>query len=117
MNLLLGESNELRNRLLHVRWHSVKRHFDVSAPLKRQDDVSDALTVGLSTSETAVLRIITDDRGISIDAIAKQVGVSKSTVDRSIRSLKAKGLLSRVGSTKRPQWVIAASAQVTDGPE
>lgn len=116
-NLLLGERNELQNRFLHVRWHSVKRHFDVSAPLKRHLDVSDALTVGLSTSETAVLRIITDDRGISIDDIAKKVGVSKSTVDRAIRSLKAKGFLSRVGSTKRPHWVIAASAQVTDGPE
>ncbi|MCM1518689.1 MAG: Fic family protein [Pseudoflavonifractor sp.] len=106
-NLLLGETNELRNRYLHVRWQSVKPQNDVSDPVKPQNDVSDVLPEGLSMREAAVLKLIINDTGISIAQLAGKAGLSTSTVDRVIRSLKDKGILSRTGSTKQVRWVVS----------
>lgn len=74
--------------------------------LKPQNDVSDSLPEGLSLKETAVLKLIISDTSISIDKLAKEIGLSTSTIDRIIKSLKNKGILSRIGSTKQLKWVI-----------
>ena len=105
-NLLLGETNVLRNRYLHIRWQDVKHHFDVSDVLKHQNDVSSVMPEGLSLKEPAVLKSIMADNGISIARLAETIGLSTSTIDRIIKSLKDKCILSRTGSTKQLNWEV-----------
>lgn len=115
-NLLLGETNELKNRYLHVRWQSekpqndvsnlAKPQNDVSEALKPQNDVSSVMPEGLSLKETAVLKSIMADNGISIARLAAITGLSTSTIDRIIKSLKTKCILSRTGSTKQLKWEV-----------
>lgn len=46
------------------------------------------------------------DTGISIAQPAATTGLSTSTIDRVIKSLKDKQILSRAGSTKQVNWQI-----------
>lgn len=94
-NLLLGENNELKNRHLHIRWQDSQR----------QNDVSEQLT-GLNLKESAVLKLIMGNRSISVTELADKTNLSARTVDRIIKSLKEKGILSRIGSTKHVKWLI-----------
>ncbi|WP_300879776.1 Lrp/AsnC family transcriptional regulator, partial [uncultured Duncaniella sp.] len=105
-NLLLGETNELKNRYLHIRWQSEKPQNDVSEALKPQNDVSSMMPEDLSLKETAVLKSIMADNSISIARLAETIGLSTSTIDRIIKSLKNKCILSRTASTKQLKWEI-----------
>ena len=105
-NLLLGETNELKNRYLHIRWQSEKPQNDVSEALKPQNDVSSVMPEDLSLKETAVLKSIMADNSISIARLAETIGLSTSTIDRVIKSLKDKQILSRTGSTKHVKWIV-----------
>ncbi len=104
-NLLLGETNELKNRYLHIRWHDNQRQNDVSATLKRQNGVSEQL-MGLNLKECAVLKLIKENTSISIAELADKTDLSARTIDRIIKSLKDKGILFRTGSTKQVKWQI-----------
>lgn len=106
-NLILGESNELKNRYLHIGWRSQKPQNDVSETVKPQNDVSEKLPEGLSLKERAVLDAIKADNAISLSQLAATTGLSKSTIDRTIKSLKDKQILSREGSTKHLKWIIS----------
>lgn len=103
-NLILGETNELKNRHLHIRWHDNQRQNDVSATLKRQNDVSERLM--LSLKETAILKLIMGNTSISVSELADKTDLSTRTVDRIIKSLKEKRIISRTGSTKQVNWQI-----------
>ena len=105
-NLLLGEPNELKNRYLHIRWQAKKPQNDVSEALKPQNDVSRELPEGLSLKERAVIKAIMADTGISIAQLAATTGLSTSTIDRVIKSLKDKQILFRTGSTKQVNWQV-----------
>ena len=60
----------------------------------------------LTKTEQSVLSYIEKDDQATIDDIASAVGKSKSTVNRTIRSLKTKGVLTRAGSDKTGFWNI-----------
>lgn len=90
---VFGISADLRNRTLHIRWQEPLRQNDVSEEAKPQNDVletSMSLKECLSLKELAVVRLISSDSQISIDAVAAKTGMSRSTVDRIIAALKKK---------------------------
>lgn len=60
----------------------------------------------LTKTEQAVICYIKNNNQATIDDIASAVGKSKSTVNRTIRSLKTKGFLSRSGSDKTGFWIV-----------
>ncbi len=94
-NLLLGETNELKNRYLHIRWHDNQRQNGVSEQF-----------MGLNLKEFAVLTLIKGNTSISVAELADKTGLSTRTIDRIIKSLKDKGILFRTGSTKQVKWQI-----------
>lgn len=97
-------SNVRCNRTLHIRWDVVKPQNDAS---KRQNDVLEtSLSALLSLKEMAVIRQIQDNPHISITVIAANTRLSKSTIDRIIRALKEKGLLTRIGAKNNASWLI-----------
>ncbi len=43
---------------------------------------------------------------VSIDEIAYITGISDSTIDRIIKSLKDKGMIERKGQKNKPRWIV-----------
>lgn len=74
--------------------------------MKRQNDVSRKFPEGLDIKEKAILELIIADTSISIPEIAEKTSISKRTINRIIKSLKDKGILARIGSTKQVKWQI-----------
>ena len=101
---VFGIPADLRNRTVHIRSDVAKPHSEVS---KHQNDVLEtSLSTQLSLKEMAVIRQIQDNPNISITDIAANTRLSKSTIDRIIRALKEKGLLTRTGAKNNTTWVI-----------
>ncbi len=105
---VFGIPADLRNRTLHIRWDDSKPENEVSDISKHQNDVlkTSSLPTKLSLKEMAVIRQIHGNPNISIKAIAVNTQLSKSTIDRIVRSLKEKRLLTRIGAKNKATWVI-----------
>ena len=101
---VFGIPADLRNQTLHIRWEEAKPQNEAA---KHQNDVLEtSLHALLSLKEMAVIRQIKDNPNISITVIAAKTRLSKSTIDRTIRALKEKGLLTRSGSKNNSTWII-----------
>ena len=101
---VFGIPADLRNRTLHIRWNVTKPQSEDS---KHQNDVLEALLQSkLSLKEMAVIRQVENNPKISITDIAANTMLSKSTIDRIIRSLKEKGLLTRTGAKNNSTLII-----------
>ena len=84
-NLLLGESNPLHNRDLHI----------VSTPSST-----------LSYKEATIIELMKTDPSMKISEIADALNVSSRTVDNLVASLVEKGLIRRVGGKKSGHWEV-----------
>jgi predicted HTH transcriptional regulator len=84
-NLLLGESNLLENKTLHV------------VPLFPASDES---------RETRLLSLLKDNPTMKTDELAKALGVSLRTTKSIISALKKEGKLSRVDGKKYGHWKV-----------
>lgn len=63
-------------------------------------------TIKLNETESIVLDFIKSDTFITLVTIANKIGKDLSTVKKTIKSLKEKGLIERIGSNKSEQWMI-----------
>lgn len=84
-NLLLGESNPLHNRDLHI----------VCAP-----------SSVLSYKEATIVELLKTDPSMKIVEIADALNVSERTAKTLIASLVEKGLIQRVGGKKSGHWEV-----------
>ena len=106
---VFGIPADLRNRTLHIRWEESKHQNDVLETTKRQNDVletSNMPSEKLTLKEMAVVKLITGDPKISIASITVKTGLSRRTIDRTIATLKEKGLLVREGAKNNSQWIV-----------
>lgn len=62
--------------------------------------------VKLSETERRVLECIEGNNYITVNQIISRIGKGRSTVMRSIKELKAQGVIVRVGSDKTEFWQI-----------
>lgn len=72
------------------------------------DTVNDTVNVDVNLSETekAVLDCIRDNNSIGVAEIVSRTEKGRSTIMRTIKSLKEKGCIQRVGSDKTGSWEI-----------
>jgi len=106
---VFGVPADLRNRTLHIRWSEDKRRADVSKDAKRQNDVLETpleLPEQLTLKEMAIIKIIISDPQISIASLTTKTGLSRRTIDRTIATLKEKGLLTREGAKNDVTWIV-----------
>ena len=64
---------------------------------------------GINDTERRLLHLIVEDEFFTAEEASLLMGVSKRTVERSIASLKNKGLIVREGSNKSGYWKITIS--------
>ena len=96
-NLLLGESNTLRNRDLRVLLGSgtnvpVKaENVPVNVPVKRKDEI---------------IRMLLENPDLTADELAATFSFTAKTIKRDFAALKNEGKIKRVGSDKTGHWEI-----------
>lgn len=72
---------------------------------KNEDNFEDK-KLSLPPVEKAIIQKIQLDSSISIVKMASQLGRSKSTIERAIKSLRQKGFLDRQGETNGGKWIL-----------
>ena len=95
-NLVLGEDNELKNRYLHISYHSDKNQVS-----KGQID-----TLNVTLEERAVLNCISHNNRCTQKAIALAIGKSERTVKRIMASLSDKRIITRKNGKRNGYWEL-----------
>ena len=62
------------------------------------------LPVGLNKNEIKVCKLMDEDRNITVAEIMEHLNLSESTVNRIIRSLTEKGIITRIGPKRSGSW-------------
>ena len=62
--------------------------------------------INLSKNEHAILAAISANPHVSRSVLILTLGIGKGTIDRSMKMLKEKGILQRIGSNKTGYWQI-----------
>jgi len=100
-NLLLGESNTLRNRDLRV---PVANRTDVPANVPVKTENVPAISPVKRKEE--ILKMLLVNQYLTADELADAFSVTAKTIKRDFAVLKNEGKLKRVGSDKTGHWEI-----------
>ena len=93
-NLILGESNEMKSRNLHINAGRDPINDPINDPIK------------LSDKEETVYNLLIKDGSYTRMELADKLGCSDSTIKRTLAGLVEKGKIKRVGSNKNGKWEI-----------
>ena len=72
----------------------------------RNGEINDGINVEITENEEMVLNILRSNKRIIKTDLVKISNLSSRTLDRVIASLKAKGLLKRLGANKNGSWEV-----------
>ncbi|GHT18682.1 cell filamentation protein Fic [Bacteroidia bacterium] len=100
-NVLFGETNELKNRYLHIKF--VENVTDVT---NKNSGVklgvnNKKLGVKLGVNQLKMIDIIQSNQNITIVEIAQLLNISTTATENNIKKLKSYGILSREGADKK----------------
>ena len=99
----INENYELHNREMHINGEFLLGHVDqTSDPIN--DPIKDLIK--LSERELRILEMLRETPNLTRKKIAEQLGCSDSTVKRCFQSMVEKGVIKRIGSNKKGEWVI-----------
>ena len=84
----------------------VKTGIDDSQNDNENDIENDNVIKVLNKNERVIFEVIRRNPDLSADQIAGLAEVSKSTVSRTIKKLKDKGLIRRSGSDRKGTWIV-----------
>ena len=88
-NLLLNEDNILSNREMHIAYKE---------PVELAPIVNDR--------ESMIVEILGANPNITLDEVAVKIGKSSRTVKMTLKSMKERGIVERIGGKKNGSWVI-----------
>lgn len=98
-NLLLDESNELKNRYIHIRYtKDVAKNITVN--------VTQNVTVKLSKNQKKILELVKENPVILQEEIAAKLGIARETVSRNMTKLQSLNILEHVGADKNGHWKV-----------
>ena len=67
---------------------------------------NEVINDGFTDNEKLVLNAMQMDGTITIARMTDMLGLSRSAIERAIKSLKKKDIVQREGSTKKGKWII-----------
>lgn len=68
--------------------------------------ISVGTNVGLNATEKKVIYLLLENPNETAESMAVSIGVTKRTIERTLRKLQEKGLLIRNGSKKSGSWIV-----------
>ncbi len=95
-NVLLGEQNELKNRYLHIS----------SPSIATSDTVNETVSNTVNDTVNIILESMRANHNITMDQLGTLCKKSRATVARTIKQLKEKGQIRRIGSDKTGYWEV-----------
>ena len=104
-NLLLDEKNELHNREMHVSGNFLLCHDD---PIN--DPINDPIK--LVEREKMIVELLRAEPNLTRSEMAERLNCSDSTVKRALQSMVGKGVIKRIGSNKKGEWIILEEIRV-----
>ena len=108
-NILFGEDNPLKNRVLHIRAESLGL-IQTNSGDKKAVNVTDNVTENVTENRIAkLLTLLAENPIISTSELASILGVTRRTIARDIASLKAANQLRRIGPDKGGHWEVNRS--------
>ena len=99
-NLLLNESNELKNRYLHINGM-----FEENVGVNGKN-VGVNVGVKLNKTQRKIVELLKNNPNSTIEEMAKYAEVEPRTIERNIKTLKEKGVIDRVGADKNGHWKV-----------
>lgn len=96
-NLLLNENNELKNRYCHIRY---------TETIEKSSEESDNKFGINEKSSEQILKLIKQNKQITAQEMAQEIGISQRAVEKQIKKLKDMNKIRRVGSNKAGSWEI-----------
>ena len=96
-NLILGETNELKNRNMHIIYTS---------EVPKCNNVNRNCTLDYTLDETLVLNLLKKNPKITQKQIAQEISKSERTVKTITTSLEKKGIISREGGKRFGYWKV-----------
>jgi len=101
-NLLLGESNELKNRYLHIEAGEALKNLPVNDKNLPVNDKN----LPVNKTGALLLSILKNHPDYTYDSLAELIGKTRETVRANLRKLEKLNLIRRVGSDKNGHWEI-----------
>ena len=101
-NLLMGEHNELKNRLCHVK----AENLPVNAKTAEKSNEILPANMPVNKTQGTLLKFLVENNRYTYDELAEKLGKTRETVRTNLRILEAKGLIERVGADKNGSWKI-----------
>lgn len=102
-NLLMGEHNELKNRLCHVR----AKNLPVTAKTTEKSDEILPANLPVNKTHRAILKLLIENNRCTYDELAEKLGKTRETVRANLRILEEKSLIERVGADKNGYWKVS----------
>jgi ATP-dependent DNA helicase RecG len=81
-----------------------------NVPANELDVPVNNTNVPVNDTFASILRLMTNEPGISLDAIAEKIGRTRKTVQRAVKKLKEGGRVKRVVADKTGHWEIIDAA-------
>ncbi len=97
-NLLLGESNELKNRYCHIKYNEESTQKSEKSVQKTSES--------RQKSAQKILQLITENQSITTTEMAEKLKMSRSGIAKQIKKLKENGKVTRIGGDKGGHWEI-----------
>ena len=104
-NLILGKTNPLHNRSMHI-----SNAFE--AEKAQSDPINDPINgpingpIKLTGREEMLLRLLRETPDLTRKELSEKLGCSDSTIKRELRYLSESGVIRRIGSRKTGVWAI-----------
>lgn len=102
-NLLLGESNELKNRYVHIRAQNL--------PVNDEKFENTGKNLPVNKTQRQLLELLLENPSLTYDELAEKLSKTRETVRTNLRQLEEKQLIKRVGADKNGHWEIRIQRQ------
>ena len=64
------------------------------------------LNVGLNKTEKKVIQFLIENPSFTSDNLAEKIGVTKRTIERTLKKLQEKKMIERIGSKRDGNWIV-----------
>lgn len=98
-NLILNENNELHNREMHISHTFLLGHEELTG-----DPINDP--INLNDREQSIINLLRNDSTLTRNDMAEKLNCSDSTIKRLLKAMVEKGIIKRIGSNKKGEWII-----------
>ena len=100
-NLLFGEHNDLKNRMMHIKFNEqdLQKH--------RKDEINDEkLGIKLGINQVEILEQMQRNPNITITELSTILKITETAVENNLNKLKKLNIVERIGARKNGSWKI-----------